>query len=48
MEKFYAAADKVLGVAWDAGIRYFGTAPHYGRGLSEQWLGQRGPNFLRF
>jgi D-threo-aldose 1-dehydrogenase len=28
----------VLG-AWDAGIRYFDTAPHYGLGLSEQRLG---------
>lgn len=25
--------------AWDAGIRYFDTAPHYGLGLSEQRLG---------
>ena len=24
---------------WDAGIRYFDTAPHYGLGLSEQRLG---------
>ncbi|WP_121063802.1 aldo/keto reductase [Chachezhania antarctica] len=29
----------VLDCAWDAGIRYFDTAPHYGRGLSEQRLG---------
>ncbi len=29
----------VLDHAWDAGIRYFDTAPHYGRGLSEQRLG---------
>lgn len=33
-------AQDVLQVAWDAGIRYFDTAPHYGRGLSEQRLGQ--------
>ena len=26
--------------AWDAGIRYFDTAPHYGLGLSEQRLGE--------
>ena len=26
--------------AWDAGIRYFDTAPHYGLGLSERRLGQ--------
>ncbi|GAA0672241.1 hypothetical protein GCM10010193_25820 [Kitasatospora atroaurantiaca] len=25
--------------AWDAGIRYFDTAPHYGLGLSEHRLG---------
>ncbi len=25
--------------AWDAGIRYFDTAPHYGLGLSEQRMG---------
>lgn len=26
--------------AWDAGVRYFDTAPHYGLGLSEKRLGQ--------
>jgi D-threo-aldose 1-dehydrogenase len=26
--------------AWDAGVRYFDTAPHYGLGLSEERLGQ--------
>jgi D-threo-aldose 1-dehydrogenase len=26
--------------AWDVGIRYFDTAPHYGLGLSERRLGQ--------
>jgi len=26
--------------AWDAGIRYFDTAPHYGLGLSEERLGR--------
>ncbi|MFC5908432.1 aldo/keto reductase [Streptacidiphilus monticola] len=26
--------------AWDAGIRYFDTAPHYGLGLSERRLGE--------
>lgn len=31
--------DRVLARAWNAGIRYFDTAPHYGRGLSEQRLG---------
>lgn len=29
----------VLECAWNAGIRYFDTAPHYGRGLSEHRLG---------
>lgn len=28
-------AQATLGAAWDAGIRYFDTAPWYGRGLSE-------------
>jgi D-threo-aldose 1-dehydrogenase len=32
-------ATAVLDHAWAAGIRYFDTAPHYGRGLSEQRLG---------
>jgi aryl-alcohol dehydrogenase-like predicted oxidoreductase len=34
-EEFAAAVD----TAWDAGIRYFDTAPHYGLGLSERRLG---------
>lgn len=34
------AVQDVLQCAWDAGIRYFDTAPRYGRGLSEQRLGQ--------
>jgi D-threo-aldose 1-dehydrogenase len=29
----------VLDAAWDCGIRYFDTAPHYGLGLSERRLG---------
>lgn len=29
----------VLEAAWDAGIRHFDTAPHYGLGLSERRLG---------
>ncbi|WP_372803229.1 aldo/keto reductase [Paracoccus seriniphilus] len=29
----------VLQTAWDNGIRYFDTAPHYGRGLAEARLG---------
>jgi D-threo-aldose 1-dehydrogenase len=28
-----------VAAAWDAGVRYFDTAPHYGLGLSEQRLG---------
>ncbi|MFC4222323.1 aldo/keto reductase [Lysinibacter cavernae] len=36
-------AGAVLEAAWDAGIRYFDTAPHYGLGLSERRLG----DFLR-
>lgn len=29
----------ILDAAWDGGIRYFDTAPHYGMGLSERRLG---------
>ncbi len=36
-------AKAVLEAAWTAGIRYFDTAPHYGRGLAEARLGE----FLR-
>ncbi|MDQ2845004.1 MAG: aldo/keto reductase [Actinomycetota bacterium] len=32
-------ADDVLDAAWESGIRYFDTAPHYGLGLSERRLG---------
>ena len=32
-------AHEALQAAWDAGIRYFDTAPHYGLGLSERRLG---------
>jgi D-threo-aldose 1-dehydrogenase len=32
-------ADAALAAAWDGGIRYFDTAPHYGLGLSERRLG---------
>jgi D-threo-aldose 1-dehydrogenase len=35
-----AEAMDVLNAAWGQGIRYFDTAPHYGRGRSEQRLGQ--------
>ncbi|MEW2546671.1 aldo/keto reductase [Streptomyces sp. NPDC047002] len=33
-------AHAALQTAWDAGIRYFDTAPHYGVGLSEERLGR--------
>ncbi|MFF4629166.1 aldo/keto reductase [Streptomyces griseorubiginosus] len=32
-------ASAAIDAAWDAGIRYFDTAPHYGLGLSERRLG---------
>jgi D-threo-aldose 1-dehydrogenase len=32
-------AAAAVDAAWDAGIRYFDTAPHYGLGLSERRLG---------
>lgn len=38
-----AAAHDTLQAAWDAGIRFFDTAPRYGHGLSERRLG----DFLR-
>jgi D-threo-aldose 1-dehydrogenase len=30
---------ELLDIAWDRGVRYFDTAPHYGLGLSERRLG---------
>ncbi|WNV81945.1 aldo/keto reductase [Umezawaea sp. Da 62-37] len=33
-------AHTAVDVAWDNGVRYFDTAPHYGLGLSEQRLGE--------
>ncbi|MEV6170769.1 aldo/keto reductase [Streptomyces sp. NPDC051954] len=32
-------ADEAVAAAWQQGIRYFDTAPHYGLGLSERRLG---------
>ncbi|MCU7726209.1 aldo/keto reductase [Actinoplanes sp. KI2] len=32
-------ASATVSAAWDAGVRYFDTAPHYGLGLSERRLG---------
>ncbi|WP_371793433.1 aldo/keto reductase [Streptomyces sp. NBC_01471] len=34
-----AEATRAVDAAWEAGIRYFDTAPHYGLGLSERRLG---------
>lgn len=31
---------RIIPAAWEAGIRYFDTAPHYGLGLSEERLGE--------
>jgi D-threo-aldose 1-dehydrogenase len=40
---FYAVSDEqaraTVDAAWDAGIRYFDTAPYYGLGLAERRLG---------
>jgi D-threo-aldose 1-dehydrogenase len=33
-------AQEALAAAWEGGIRYFDTAPHYGLGLSERRLGK--------
>lgn len=33
-------ADAIVATAWECGIRYFDTAPHYGLGLSEHRLGR--------
>lgn len=33
-------ADDAVNAAWEGGIRYFDTAPHYGLGLSERRLGR--------
>ncbi|MFJ8749125.1 aldo/keto reductase [Streptomyces sp. NPDC102441] len=35
-----AEAAAAVDAAWDEGIRYFDTAPHYGLGLSERRLGE--------
>jgi D-threo-aldose 1-dehydrogenase len=34
-----AATDAATTTAWDGGVRYFDTAPHYGLGLAERRLG---------
>jgi D-threo-aldose 1-dehydrogenase len=33
-------AARTVAAAWDAGIRYFDTAPHYGVGLAERRMGE--------
>ena len=35
-----ATALATVKAAWDAGLRFFDTAPLYGHGRSEEWLGQ--------
>ncbi|MDM3872118.1 aldo/keto reductase [Porticoccus sp. W117] len=41
-------AHDVLNTAWDAGFRYYDTAPHYGQGLSERRTGDalRGRDYI--
>jgi D-threo-aldose 1-dehydrogenase len=34
------AAQQLLDAAWDSGIRYYDSSPHYGLGLSERRLGE--------
>lgn len=34
------SAEGALEAAWDTGVRYFDTAPHYGQGLSEHRFGR--------
>src|SRR5436309_3300601 len=34
-----STAEATMAAAWEAGIRYFDTAPHYGAGLSEHRFG---------
>ncbi|WP_053848348.1 aldo/keto reductase [Streptomyces sp. NRRL B-24085] len=40
-------AHEAVTAAWERGIRYFDTAPHYGLGLSERRLGQALRSFPR-
>ncbi|MFI8455421.1 aldo/keto reductase [Kitasatospora sp. NPDC085464] len=35
-----ADAEQAVAAAWECGVRYFDTAPHYGLGLSERRLGR--------
>lgn len=40
-------SNEAVRVAWERGIRYFDTAPHYGLGLSERRLGAALEHFAR-
>ncbi|MBA3908630.1 MAG: pyridoxal 4-dehydrogenase [Rhodobacter sp.] len=42
-----AEAAETLAAAWDAGVRYFDTAPWYGHGLAEHRLGGASRNWPR-
>jgi len=42
-----AAAQETLAAAWDAGVRYFDSAPWYGHGLAEHRLGSALRNWPR-
>ena len=39
MRMTLGASSATMAAAWDAGIRYYDTAPWYGRGLSEHRIG---------
>jgi D-threo-aldose 1-dehydrogenase len=42
-----ATAVATIRAAWEAGLRFFDTAPLYGHGLSESWLGEVLPDLPR-
>ncbi|MGW7580460.1 aldo/keto reductase [Kitasatospora sp. NPDC054768] len=42
-----AQAEQAVTAAWESGVRYFDTAPHYGLGLSERRLGDALREFPR-
>jgi D-threo-aldose 1-dehydrogenase len=42
-----AAAERTVQRAWDLGVRYFDTAPHYGQGLSEERFGRALAGYAR-
>jgi D-threo-aldose 1-dehydrogenase len=41
------AAERTVRRAWELGVRYFDTAPHYGQGLSEQRFGRALRSYAR-